>query len=52
MLLQLLALRVREMLSVLQRIQRTLTDCVHGNDIDPVNIVNESSSSESVNELV
>jgi hypothetical protein len=52
MLLQLLALRVRELLSTLQRIQRSLTDCVRGNDINPVDIVLESSSSDSVNELV
>ena len=52
MLLELLALRVREIFSVLQRIQRTLLDCVHGNDIAPLDIVSESSSSESVNELV
>ena len=52
MLLQLLALRVREILSTLQRIQRSLTDCVRGDTIDPVNIVVESSSSESVNELI
>ena len=52
MLLQLLALRVRELLSTLQRIQRSLTDCVRGDTINPVDIVLESSSSDSVNELV
>ena len=52
MLLQLFALRVREIFSVLQRIQRTILDCVHGQDIAPMDIVSESSSSESVNELV
>jgi len=52
MMLQLLALRIREILSTLQRIQRSLTECVRGDTINPVDIVLESSSSDSVNELV